>query len=50
MDSVLGTTGDEWCGRIVAHVFLAQHVEGRSRSIKFHNSSNDQNCSINLKR
>ena len=26
------------------------HTGGRSRSIKFHNSPNDQNCSINLKR
>ena len=25
------------------------HTGGRSRSIKFHNSPNDQNCSINLK-
>ena len=26
------------------------HTGGRSRSIKFHSSPNDQNCSINLKR
>ena len=28
---------------------VASRPGGRSRSIKFHNSPNDQNCSINLK-
>ena len=32
-----------------AYILFAQHVNWRSRSIKFHNPPKDQNCSINLK-